>query len=301
MARGQRPKKGRRVTLLILLAVLCIGGTELLVCRFADPALYDRITAPVRQGAIALVQYVQQTYASAVDHLSQLLSQRKEPEESEAPQYSSDPAILQGLETADPTITELVERNGQELLTGGSHEIVYYGQGDDAWKGRPYGSDTIGPYGCGPTAMSMVVSSLTDTAIDPAEMAQWAVRQGYWARGSGSYLSIVPGTAKYYDLEVSYCQTLTVEQLRLELASGKVAVALMGKGHFTQRGHFIVLRGTTLDGSILVADPASRERSLALWDAQLILDELSSGRAHGAPLWLLRPAPPSYEEGAPAP
>ena len=62
-------------------------------------------------------------------------------------------------------------------------------------------------------------------------------------------------------------------------------MALMGKGHFTNGGHFIVLRGVTLDGRILVADPNSRERSLASWDPQLILDELSASRSNGAPLW----------------
>jgi hypothetical protein len=61
----------------------------------------------------------------------------------------------------------------------------------------------------------------------------------------------------------------------------------MGPGHFTQRGHFILLRGTTLSGEVLVADPNSRERSLTAWDPQLILDELSSHTSDGAPLWAL--------------
>ena len=66
---------------------------------------------------------------------------------------------------------------------------------------------------------------------------------------------------------------------------GQLLVALMGPGHFTDGGHFIVLRGVTLTGQVLVADPNSRERSLALWDPQLILDELSDSRSSGAPLW----------------
>ena len=64
-------------------------------------------------------------------------------------------------------------------------------------------------------------------------------------------------------------------------------MALMGPGHFTNRGHFILLRGVTLDGSILVADPASPERSLTTWDPELIVDELSSSRDSGGPLWVL--------------
>ena len=45
------------------------------------------------------------------------------------------------------------------------------------------------------------------------------------------------------------------------------------------------LRGVTLDGRVLVADPNSRERSLAAWDPELILSELSPSRNNGAPLW----------------
>ena len=59
----------------------------------------------------------------------------------------------------------------------------------------------------------------------------------------------------------------------------------MGPGHFTNGGHFIVLRGVTLDGSILVADPASSDRSLTTWELDLILEELSASRHSGGPLW----------------
>ena len=62
-------------------------------------------------------------------------------------------------------------------------------------------------------------------------------------------------------------------------------VSLMGKGNFTTGGHFILIRGMTLSGDVLVADPNSLERSLQTWDPQLILDELSSARNSGAPLW----------------
>ena len=40
-------------------------------------------------------------------------------------------------------------------------------------------------------------------------------------------------------------------------------------------------------GEILVADPASRERSLIPWDLSLILEELSPSRTNGAALWVL--------------
>ena len=82
-----------------------------------------------------------------------------------------------------------------------------------------------------------------------------------------------------------------MEKITQALASGQVCVALMREGHFTSGGHFIVLRGVTLEGKILVADPNSRQRSLIAWDPQLIIDELSHSRSSGAPLWCISTLP----------
>ena len=70
------------------------------------------------------------------------------------------------------------------------------------------------------------------------------------------------------------------------LSEGKLVVALMTKGHFTSGGHFIVLRGITGDGKILVADPASYQRSQKLWDLSIILNEASKGAGAGGPFWI---------------
>lgn len=108
----------------------------------------------------------------------------------------------------------------------------------------------------------------------------------------GSYLSIVPGAAEDFGLT---CTSLPPEEADADLISqhllgGSLIVALMGPGHFTNGGHFIVLRGVTLDGSVLVGDSASRERSLTTWDAELLLEELSASRSSGGPLWIVSPS-----------
>lgn len=276
----KRHGKGRIVVLLILLAILCIGGVELAVCRVADPALYQQITAPVRQAVGAL----QNAVATLGSDLRTALAPEEPPEE----QLAGEPAVQIDLPPTDPEITKLVARDNLSILTGGTVELVYFNQGESPWAEQYYGKDLIRDYGCGPTAMAMAVASLTGQQTDPAQMAQWARENGYWASKSGSYLSIVEGTAKAYGLSVESNPDLDADGLRRALSSGSIAVALMTTGHFTQRGHFILLRGATLTGEILVADPNSTERSLALWDAQLILDELSNSRGNGAPLWLLR-------------
>ena len=184
-------------------------------------------------------------------------------------------------------MTALKKTEEGDVLTGGSWEVVYYEQTDPQWRDMPYGSDTIGKYGCGPTVMAMAVSTLSGYDVDPGEMADWAGKHGYWAKKNGSYLSIVQGTAKAYGLSAVPARELSAEHLIQELSSGKLAVALMGKGHFTDGGHFILLRGVTLGGEVLVADSVSRERSLTVWDPQLMINELSGSRGGGAPLWYL--------------
>ncbi|MBP1758659.1 MAG: hypothetical protein H6Q61_908 [Firmicutes bacterium] len=287
--RGNNTRIGRWIGVLIL-AVLCIGGTELLVCRVMEPELYERIVAPVRDGVSAAAEEMQAAGESLVNHLrpeEKVLFAFGPPEEG---LYSTDPATWQEDVGQDPAITHILETESGETLTGGSWDVVYYGQLDPQWKDQPYGSDTIGKYGCGPAVMAMVVSTLSVQDLDPSEMALWAANHGYWARKSGSYLSIVQGTAKAYGLAAVPAGELEAEQLLQELSMGKLAVALMGKGHFTDGGHFIVLRGATLGGQVLVADPTSRDRSLIPWDPQTIIDELAGSRSNGAPLWYLFPS-----------
>lgn len=264
---------------LLLLALACIGGVELLACRFAAPELYEKVTAPVA----ALIQQV----ADRGTQLTKTLSQRDGERDEELPvdQKVSEPEETEVPPAEDPTVTEFATRQGREVLTGGVVDLVYFNQGEEPWASSAYGPDEIRGYGCGPTSMAMLISSISGEDLDPAQAAQAAYEAGYCAPGSGSYLSIVEGMASRYGLRAEACGDLSAEELCQQLASGNLFVALMGKGHFTDGGHFIVLRGATLEGKVLVADPNSRERSLAGWDPQLILDELSHSRSNGAPLW----------------
>jgi len=294
----------RNIILAALLAVLCIGGVELAACRRFAPETYERIVAPVRYAASVVVdtgkatldatgQFFQAVGSQAARFAGWTARQASalwerlagEPEEL-TPEPDEEPTPSQPPAT-DPPVTQVMELGGRQILTGGVANVVYFCQSDEEWAEQPYGTDPIGPYGCGPTAMAMAVASLTGTDTDPAKMAAWAVEHGYWASRSGSYHSIVQGTARGFGLEASAITERTAENLREQLGSGHMAVALMGKGHFTDGGHFILLRGLTPDGDILVADPNSLERSLEAWDPQLILDELSSARDSGAPLWVL--------------
>lgn len=175
---------------------------------------------------------------------------------------------------------------GDVRFTDGVTEVVYYNQLDERYAGKPYGTDYVGSHGCGPTAMAIVVSSLTDRTVDPGTMAEWSYRNGYWCKDSGSYHALIPAAARNWGLNVSGCTAAEPQRILDALAEGKLVVAIMSQGHFTKSGHYIVLRGVQ-NGKILVADPASYNRSGQMWDLSIILREASRGAAAGGPFWII--------------
>ena len=192
--------------------------------------------------------------------------------------------LFQNLSSSESSFT--IPALGDIRYTDGSTEVVYYNQLDERYANKPYGTDNIGGYGCGPTAMSIVVSSLANDTVDPIEMARWSYENGYWCSGSGSYHALIPAAAKAWGLNVEGCSASDGQKIADALADGKLVVAIMLKVHFTSSGHFIVLRGVK-DGKILVADPASYDRSSMEWDLSIILNEASTHAGAGGPFWII--------------
>jgi hypothetical protein len=185
-----------------------------------------------------------------------------------------------------------LESAGQDFsgvsFTDGATEVQYYNQLDARWKDLSYGvTSTIGEAGCGPTSLAIVVSSLTDRIIDPVQMCGWAYENGYLCEGSGSYHSLIPEGGRHFGLTVEGCTADEPQRIVDALSSGKLVIAIMGKGTFTTSGHFLVMRGITADGKILVADPASKNKSDKEWDLRIFLNEARKGAAAGGPFWIL--------------
>ena len=165
--------------------------------------------------------------------------------------------------------------------------VVYYNQTDARWGNKMYGkSGTIGEAGCGPTALAIAVASLTDQKVTPYDVAQWSVENGYRCEGNGSYHSLIPDGGAHYGLTVTGIGNNS-KKLVEALQEGKLVIAIMTKGHFTSSGHFIVLRGVTEDGNILVADPASVKRSNQEWALGIITNEASRRAGSGGPFWVM--------------
>ena len=141
-----------------------------------------------------------------------------------------------------------------------------------------YGT-TIASSGCGPTAMAMVLTALTGEEVTPVEAANWSMEHGHRIKDNGTSWAYFEDIADAYGVE---CEQMGVSRDNIinNLSEGKYVIAVVGPGHFTKGGHYIVLTGITEDGKITVADPNSETRSQQTWDVNIFLNE-------GRQLWAI--------------
>ncbi|MBP3361093.1 MAG: C39 family peptidase [Clostridia bacterium] len=166
--------------------------------------------------------------------------------------------------------------------------VVYYSQRDSRWGEELYGrSGTIAEAGCGPTCLAMAASTLTGQSITPLDAAKWAVDNGQRCEGSGSFHSIIPAGGKHYGFSVEGVGR-DREKILSALKNNEPVVVLMSRGHFTSSGHFILLRGLSPSGKVLVSDPMSKMRSIKTWELELIINESKAGATDGGPFWICR-------------
>ena len=175
-------------------------------------------------------------------------------------------------------------------LTTSIGTLTYYNQSDSRWADFLYGgTDPMSVYGCGPTVLAMLVNSFTENTCQPPDMAAWAAANHYWSSGFGTKHEFIPEGAAAFGLRAEPFRDLTAESVISELKSGHILVALMGPGHFSDSGHFIIITEDWSGNQVRVADPARLERTQTAWDVQLILDELLTSATAGGPVWSITP------------
>lgn len=180
--------------------------------------------------------------------------------------------------------------NPLSLLTFEKSELpegfIYYSQTDENWGNEYYGtSDLIKDTGCGPTVTAMVISSLTDTQINPKEMADWSYNNGYYSESSGSYHTLIGAALENFGL--SYTITNSSDDVKSALYEGKYVIALMGNGHFTKSGHFLILCGINENGKVTIADPNSIKNTERLWNFETIASETKYSTTIGGSYWII--------------
>ena len=127
------------------------------------------------------------------------------------------------------------------------------------------GPATIQSHGCGPTSLSIVLSTFAGKDISPITVTQEVCQIG-GCTSNGSYFGSLKTVAENYGYNAEWVTWKESEKVVSALGSGKsLVIALMGPGTFTTGGHYIVLTGTRSDGFVSVADPGSRARTQTKW------------------------------------
>lgn len=166
-------------------------------------------------------------------------------------------------------------------LTGEFEEgtIPYFTQWDPRWGYCRYGAGLMGWTGCGPTALSMVAMGLTgDGTLTPAYIASFAIDEGYCVPGNGTAWALFSEGAEKLGLHPKELP-LWEATIRADLEAGRPVICIMGSGHFTDTGHYIVLTGCDEDG-FTVLDPF-RPSNCTVWPYDEIKDEIKNLWSYG--------------------
>lgn len=145
---------------------------------------------------------------------------------------------------------QVVYGGGFENVPEGGMAIPLYDQKD--YGDVPFGGGSIATSGCAPTSFAMVASYLLGSRITPVDAMQWC-GNAYYVPGAGTGWGYFYGAASHFGLKVA--ETSDPGTVLAALAQGKPVISSQGPGLFTSFGHFIVLRGVTFDGRVLVNDP----------------------------------------------
>lgn len=156
-----------------------------------------------------------------------------------------------------------------------TEEMPLFIQWDKRWGYKKYGNDAAGLTACGPTALSMVAFHLTGNKdLTPDKIMDFAVKNGYCIDGVGSSWELISKGSKKLGLNAKELP-LVEKTIIKNLEKGNPVICVVGPGHFTKRGHFIVMYGYK-DGKIMVKDPNSYKNSEKLYEFSEIKDEIKN-------------------------
>ncbi len=158
-----------------------------------------------------------------------------------------------------------VNYGNEKVLTN----VVFYDQTNYAnYKFCGLKNETIATSGCGTTAMAMIASTYENNRkYDPVYMAEEARKGGYCSKGNGTYYGLFKHEANVLGYKyLTVRKTTDANKLNIitsHLKKGHLIVVHMGKGKFTNGGHYMVLGGIDPETkSVYVYDPYNARNSV---------------------------------------
>ena len=156
-------------------------------------------------------------------------------------------------------------------------QIPHYLQTD--YGNIPYGGGSIASSGCGPTSFAMIASYLTGTTITPIDAISWC-GNSYYKPGVGTYWSYFQAASDHFGCG-AVTQTSDPNQVLQALSEGHPVISSQRAGLFTSGGHFIVLRGVTAGGKVLVNDPNdSSSKNYINWEFDMMTEVHATANAY---------------------
>ena len=184
------------------------------------------------------------------------------------------------------TISTEGDRIVYDTVDGCVGEAVYYNQGEEPWASLPYGGSNIRSSGCGPTALAIVISTLTGEAVTPELTGRFAISGGHYVKGKGTSHAFPAAAAVHWGLSVVRVKRERMNEVVKGLKEGKMAVVICAENTISgSSGHYIVLTGVTESGYLTIADPGSRTRTGNLYSPATI-QSYARDLADGS-IWLI--------------
>lgn len=157
----------------------------------------------------------------------------------------------------------------------------FYKQTDSRWAKKGWnttdgGYSTIGVAGCGSTAVANIVNALVKP-ITPPTVFKYACQKGYQTGNYGLYRSAIPKLLTHFGVKIVDIVPRSDKgrkKLKEYLQKNYFAIAIMGKGIWTNGGHYITAYYVDHEDKVYISDSASsadyrQKNSFSLfWDQQ---------------------------------
>ncbi|MBQ7982157.1 MAG: C39 family peptidase, partial [Clostridia bacterium] len=175
-------------------------------------------------------------------------------------------------------VASLTEEEQAEAEYFYEQGYVFFRQNWSVTKDAYYGNEGFGQCGCGPTCVAAIISNLAGIPVTPEDMRLYGLEHGSWLADAGTTYDFMITTPAQYGIKATQIYASDKEALYEALADGdKLVLATMGPGDFTLGAHFMLFRGVTEDGKILIADSYSFEYSVMEWDYDDLYAQLKNG------------------------
>lgn len=179
---------------------------------------------------------------------------------------------------SDAFVATLTEEEQAQARAFYEQGYVFYRQNWSVLKDQPYGAEgnNFGECGCGPTVVAQLISNLAKVPYTPEDARLWAYENGGFIASSGAT------TYKYmFDLPAQYGikvhHTTDKDEVYEALQNGKLILVCVGKGDFTFGSHFMLYRGVTEKGEILISDSYSFSTSSKPWTWERLFPQVKDG------------------------